>query len=112
MQPASHDPEFDSWPVQGRETSDVAYVGTTDRADGSEDPGGVSGAIFYDSGRGTLFTGDVDEETREIVPRPDEEWEIEPQETVGEAIERLGEETGWESLSTFAEEHLESESDE
>jgi len=107
MPPASHSYEYDDWPVQGREDSDVAYVGQTVADQSGNDPGGISGSVFYDVGTGTLFSADVDRESEQIVPAPDTELDVSPGETLGEALERVGEETGWDSLSEFAQDHLE-----
>ena len=64
--------------------------------------------VFYDPERSVFFRtehGSADEHT--VVPGS--ERELDPGETLGEAIETLGEKTGWESLSEWAEEHLESD---
>ena len=107
MQPASHEYEHDDRPVQDREDNDVAYVGQTVADQPGDGPGGISGTVFYDVGTGTLFTADVDREGEQLVPTPDTELDVSPGETLGEALERVGEETGWDSLSAFAQEHLE-----
>jgi len=105
MSPASHD--YDDWPVQGRDNSDVAFVGRTVADQPGDESGGLSGSVFYDTGTETLFSGDVDRDGERIVPTPDGEFDLAPGETLGEALERVGEETGWDSLSAFAQEHLE-----
>jgi len=107
MSPASHSYEFDDWPVQGREDSDVAYVGRTVADQPEHDASGLSGSVFYDVGTGTLFSADIDRESERVVPAPDTELAVEPGETLGEALEHVGEETGWDALSEFAQDHLE-----
>jgi len=107
MSPASHDYVFDDWPVQGRDSTDVAYVGRTAADEPDEDRHRLHGGVFYDEGTGTLFSGEVDEDEEQVVPVPDTEVDLEPGETLGEALERVGEQTGWDSLSVFAREHLE-----
>ncbi|MFD1646486.1 hypothetical protein [Haloarchaeobius litoreus] len=37
---------------------------------------------------------------------PDSERELQPEETLGEASETVGEKSGWETLSEWADDHL------
>lgn len=87
------EPRYDDWPINDDERAGATYVGLTS--------GGIP--VFHTGG--TVFQGRVDEENREIVPRPDTDRELEPGETLGELVEELGETLGWESLSEFGEQH-------
>ncbi|ELY56769.1 hypothetical protein C491_12220 [Natronococcus amylolyticus DSM 10524] len=60
--------------------------------------------MFFDTASRSVFEGEYnDEET--VVGRPETERELEDRASIGEAIETLGDEFGWESLSTFGREH-------
>ncbi|MDG5818483.1 hypothetical protein [Natronococcus sp. A-GB7] len=73
---------------------DVEYVGST--AEGTP--------MFFDTASRAVFEGEYDDgET--IVDRPGSERELENQASIAEAIEMLGDELGWESLSEFGREH-------
>jgi hypothetical protein len=104
MSPASHD---DDWPVRGREDSDVAFVGRTVADQPAAESSGLSGSVFYETGTETLFSGEVDRDGELIVPTPDGELDLAPGETLGQVLERVGEEMGWDSFSAFARDHLE-----
>jgi hypothetical protein len=73
---------------------DVEYVGST--AEGTP--------MFFDTTSRSVFEGEyVDEET--VVGRPETERELEDRASIAEAVETLGDELGWESLSEFGREH-------
>lgn len=94
------DPKYDAWPVANdRETQ---YLGLMQ--------GGAP--VLYEPSTNTVFEGDLDRQNERIVPREDTERKLEPGETIGEALETIGEKTGWDSLSSFANEHLTDDSDE
>ncbi len=74
---------------------DVEYVGST--AEGTP--------MFFDTASRSVFEGEYnDEET--VVDRPGSERELEERASLGETIETLGDELGWESLSEFAREKV------
>lgn len=82
---------YDEWTVAGESREDdLAYVGF---ADGY-------GPIFHASSEGALYGGRIDEENEELVPDT-ETIDVSPGDTVGEALERLGEGAGWRSLSEY-----------
>ena len=91
---------YEDWPVEGdpgdSEPDGPKYVGTVE--------GG--GAWHYDEGSDELFETDPDAENRRLV-RSGESRRVDSDAGFGEAVERLGDELGWESLSDFAREHLE-----
>lgn len=108
MTPQSHE-RFDDWPVQGREDSDVAYVGQASSDEPATAGGSFAGlysGVYYDPASHSLFAGEADESSGSIVPDLDSEVDIDPQQTLGEALEQVGDEVGWASLSEFAEAHL------
>ncbi|WP_435077989.1 hypothetical protein [Halococcus sp. AFM35] len=62
--------------------------------------------MLYEPSTNRLYEGNLDRENERIVPREETERELDPEETLGEALESIGEKTGWDSLSSFADEHL------
>ncbi|MFB6132053.1 MAG: hypothetical protein ABEJ44_01450 [Halanaeroarchaeum sp.] len=93
-----NDPRYDQWPVADNE--EATFVGAVSGQ-------GTTMPIYYDKSEGVFFGAEIDEEYEQFRRLPDQEWVEDPTESLGEAIERLGEELGWESLSEFAESHLE-----
>jgi hypothetical protein len=92
--------EHEDWPFEGERHDDAQYVGTA-QAGGN--------AWFYSEEGDRLFAGEVDEDRRRLLPASDERT-VREGESFGEAVERLGDELGWESLSAFARKHLERDS--
>ncbi len=88
---------YDEWPVDGGETR---YLGVA----------GEGGAMLYNPTTNELTRGEVDELNDRIVPG-ETERELDPGESLGEALESIGDSLGWESLSEFAEEHLDADPD-
>jgi hypothetical protein len=79
-------------------TTDHQFVGETSEHD---EP------LYYDAQDHSVRTGDVDE-NGEVVPSEDgDAWNLDPEQEVGEWLEDVGEDHGWESLSEFARDHLE-----
>ncbi|AGB37705.1 hypothetical protein [Natronococcus occultus] len=77
---------------------DVEYVGAT--SEGTP--------MFFNTASRSIFEGEYDgKET--VVDRPGTERELEDRASVGEMIENLGDELGWESLSEFGREHADDE---
>lgn len=94
--------EYDDWEIEDEQYHEARYVGLL----------GGTQQWFYSHRDNTLFEGEVDDENRRIRPVADSERELGPEDTVGKALENLGDELGWDSLSEFAEEHLEGDEDE
>ena len=94
------EPNYDVWPVANDQETE--YLGLVD--------GGAP--MLYEPSTNMVYEGDIDRENERIVPREDTERELEPGETLGEVLESIGEKTGWDSLSSFADEHLTSDSTE
>lgn len=93
-----HDPDarFDDWPVAESE-QEYEVVGTT-----------TGGALLYAPDTGTLVDATPDESAGELVP--DLDTERSPGEGgLGEAIEEFADEHGFDRLSAFARDHLESD---
>jgi hypothetical protein len=90
----SAEPNYDEWTVaNNRETE---YLGL---ARGST-------PMLYEPSTNRMYEGNLDRENERIVPREGTERELDPEETLGEALESIGEKTGWDSLSSLADEHL------
>jgi len=89
--------QFDTWPV-GREDESYGYqyLGTRN-----------SLPIVYDPDNHSVMEGRIEEARERIFPDRDTEEEIHHEDSLGEYLERVGDEHGWESLSEFAREHLE-----
>lgn len=97
-QPGGFEHEFDEWNVDDDRYRNVSFVGTR----------GAS-PVFYAPSSESLFEARADETEKRITPKGDTERSIDAEESIGEAIERFGEEVGWDGLSEWAREHLESE---
>lgn len=87
----------DEWPVDGGETR---YLGVA----------GEGGAMPYNPTTDELTRGEIDERNGRIVPG-ETERELDPGESLGDAPASIGGSVGWESLSEFAEEHLDADPD-
>ncbi|MCT9097586.1 hypothetical protein [Haloarchaeobius sp. HME9146] len=90
-------PDYD-WPLDDRPRDDVEHVGLLEKGTN----------VFYQPANSMFFTTEIDEERRAHTFVEGSERELNPEETPAEAIESIGETTGWDSLSEWAEEHLES----
>lgn len=64
---------------------------------------------LYVPSESSLYEAELDEENRRVLLREADRHEVGEGTSLGERIEELGEEHGWEWLSEFAREHLESE---
>ena len=100
------DIRYDEWPLEGHDDPDrqPTYLGIMN-------PGDEEGerAVFYDDRKEAIFEADVEETEQRHVPREDTERELEPTDTLGEALEDLGDSLEWDSLSAFARERLQSD---
>lgn len=72
------------------------YVGQTDEG----------GPLVYAPHESALYRGEVDEDEERVVLREENRHDVDD-ESIGEHLERLGEEHGWTWLSSFARDHLE-----
>jgi hypothetical protein len=88
--------EYEGWAVEGLRDENFEYIGQVD--------GGSP--MLFDSSTNTIYEAEADVENEHLIPRPNTEQELEPEETLSKAIEMIGEKTGWESLSEFANDHL------
>jgi len=91
--PTESDPDYEDWPVRGR--PGVTYVGLLDDET----------HVVYDEQTDELLGATA--ESEELVPAGSLLEDAEA--ALGERLEEVGERTGWESLSSFAEELLESD---
>lgn len=64
---------------------------------------------YYVPNDRSVETGDIDENGELQRKEDGESWTVEAEEELGEFLERVGEEQGWDSLSDWAREHLEHE---
>jgi hypothetical protein len=96
--PRAHEKDS-AWTLENRQVGSVEFLGQRD--DGTP--------AYYDKNNHVTFEGDVDHENRRVTPT--NERSLDAEEKLGEVIEEFGDAVGWESLSDFAREHLEDESD-
>jgi hypothetical protein len=94
--PERGDPRYDEWPLEDHDPKEMNYLGL------------VSGGspYFHHDDSDTIYRGNVDETRQQIRLIEDTEH---AGEALGDIIESIGDRTGWESLSEFAQEHLEGE---
>lgn len=89
------DPRYDEWPVEGHASREVNYLGISNGA-----------PQFYRPDTNSIYRGTVDERNRRIRLNETSQRTLKPEETLGDVIKALGERTGWDSLSEFAQEHF------
>lgn len=94
--PATAEPKYSEWDVENE--GRWRFVG-------SIPPDGRP--LYYNHHTQTIHRGNVDHEAERLVPDERPSWEMNPEETLGQFLERVGEETGIDSLSEFARDHLE-----
>jgi hypothetical protein len=92
---------LEDYQVSGEHSREMEWLG---HVDGEERPETV-GYIFH---RDTemIHEAVLDVEEGRWIPDLESGWELDSGETVGDAIEDIGDRLGWESLSEFADEHL------
>lgn len=88
--------KYEDWPVDGEHDDEAKYVGMVE--------GG--GAWFYNERNHSIFEREMDGDDQRLLPASDER-SIPDEESLGETVERLGDELGWDALSEFARKHLE-----
>ena len=98
--------EYDNWPVEGTKGEDTEWL----------DVSGVTGDVsdapaLYQPADGIVYGTEADEENRRLISDREMEWEVETDDAVGEVIEEIGETVGWVSLSEYARDHLNDESE-
>jgi hypothetical protein len=93
-EPEREDPRYDEWPIKDHDRTEMNYLGM------------ISHNIpyFHHDETDTVYRGNVDGVKQQIRLTEDTEHDI--ANGLGETIESIGERTGWESLSEFAQEHL------
>ncbi|SIR01579.1 hypothetical protein SAMN05421858_1130 [Haladaptatus litoreus] len=92
-------PKYSSWSIDHKKPENAEYVGV--RNEGKP--------VFYDKENNSTFEGEPHPENERITPVEGSEESLGAEETIGQAIDRLGEKTGWDALSEFAQKHLESD---
>ena len=100
------DIRYDEWPLEGHDDPEQqpTYLGIMNPGDEEQER-----AVFYDDRKEAIFEADIEENEQRYVPREDTERELEPTDTLGEALEDLGDSLEWDSLSEFAREQLQSD---
>lgn len=94
--PTGHDDE--DWTIDHSES--LRYLGTTD--DGQT-------AAFYHADEHAVYHGDLDYDERTVTAHDESAHSLDASDSLGRFLEDVGDETGWDSLSEFAENHLEDE---
>jgi hypothetical protein len=95
-EPDSKDSRYDEWPMEAHDAREMNYLGLVSNG----------APYFYHADSGTVYQGRVDNVNQRLRLEEDVEHDIEPGKALGDAIESIGERTGWESLSEFAQEHF------
>jgi hypothetical protein len=90
---------YAEWPIEG--TGESVFVGVLAGRQGEPIP------VRYDREEHVFFGVELNEDSERLRRLPDREWDLDSAESVGEGIERLGEEIGWDSLSAVGEAYLE-----
>lgn len=91
------DAEFDNYPIEDKSKKNVEWIGTI---------AGGSAPHLYEEHTNTIYETEIDEEAELVIPKNPHPLEGK---SLGEYIEEIGEERGWDSLSEFARKHLEHE---
>lgn len=94
--PAARAPGYSEWGTEPE--GDWEYLGTVPQEDAP---------MLYNVETGFVHRALVDHERERLTPEDESTWELDPEETLGEFLERVGQDVGWESLSEFARDHLE-----
>ncbi|WP_255168544.1 hypothetical protein [Natrononativus amylolyticus] len=68
--------------------------------------------LYFDEDTRSFFEGEYDDETNTVFDTAETERELSPRESVGDALESLGDSLEMESLSEFAREHVKDEASE
>lgn len=101
----SYDPHAAQDPTTGSEAEgapeDTEYLGVL----------GGGTALYYHESTGSFFEGYRNEPGDGLRLERNEDYEVDADDGLGAVLEEIGDELGWESLSEFAEDHLEGGSD-
>jgi hypothetical protein len=89
------DETYDNFPIEGKSHSDVEWVGTMQ--------GGSGAPHLYEEHTNQIYESEVDEDSGTIIPKNPQSL---GDDSLGDYIDRVGQEHGWESLSEFARQHL------
>lgn len=72
-------------------------------------PSDLGEPAYYDTESHSVQTGYLGEDDEAVPAEEGESWELDAEQELGEFLETVGEDHGWESLSEFARDHLEHE---
>lgn len=91
---------YDNWPVEGKSKQETKWLGFTGGTHGSGAP------ALYEPHTDMVYRGNIDEENERIVPNPETERRIGSDETIEDVLQDIADSHGWQSLSSFAAEHM------
>lgn len=98
--------KYDNWPVEGRSDRDVRWIGMAGVGAGQGAP------ALYEPRNDIIYEGNIDKENKRLVPDPETERQVSPNETIGDVLQDIADSRGWQSLSNFAAEHMGADIDE
>lgn len=91
---------YDTWPVEGKSEQETEWLGFIGGPHGSGAP------ALYEPHDDVVYQGNIDEENERIVPNPETERRVSSNETIGDVLQDIADSHGWQSLSSFAAEHI------
>jgi hypothetical protein len=91
---------YDNWPVEGKSNRNTEWLGFVGG------PHGPGAPALYEPHNDIVYQGNIDEENERIVPNPETERRVSSNETIGEVLRDIADSHGWQSLSSFAAEHM------
>lgn len=94
-EPERENPRYNEWTIKDYDRKEMNYLGVA----------GHGTPYFHHDESDTIYEGNVDNTKRQIRLTEHDSGSG----TLGGTIESIGEQTGWESLSEFAQEHLSDE---
>lgn len=93
--------QYDHWQIEGDRSDDWRFIGVT--------PGAELGApipYLYSPSDDAVYEGRLDRENERITPDLSSGRTLAPEEPLGDVLEDIGDKTGWEWLSEFANDRL------
>jgi hypothetical protein len=90
------DETYDNFPIEGKSDSDVEWIGMPAASQGGA-------PLLYEEHTNQVYETELDEDDGVVVPTNPEPL---GDESLGDYINDIGQEHGWETLSEFAQNHL------
>ncbi|WP_158056254.1 hypothetical protein [Halorussus halophilus] len=97
-----HNAAYEDYTFDGETKQNSDYLGTV--SDGV--------AMFYSHDSNSIFEGEPNDDQKTIRPVEGSEQQLDDGDSLGDVLRSIRDDVGWESLSSFAEEHLGSGDDE